>query len=88
MKANEITTSTKQNTADVNIEIIGNDDTPKVEYTNPWGTVAALSLIAMLVSLFVNGIAFLISFAVFLVSISFSADKSCDRANNPWKYKD
>lgn len=88
MKANEVTTDTKQITVDVNIEIVGNDDTPKVEYTNHWGTVAALSLIAMLVSLFVNGIAFLVSFAVFLVSISFSADKSCDRANNPWKYKD
>ncbi len=72
----------------ISVEIVGNDDTPKVEYTNPWGVVAALSLIAMIVSLFVNGVAFLFCFAIFLVSISFSADKSCDRANNPWKYKD
>lgn len=50
--------------------------------------VAALSLVTMLFSLFVNGIAFPVSFAVFPISISFSADKSCDRTNDPWKYKD
>ncbi len=73
--------------AEISVDIVG-DDTPKMEYSNPWGTIAVLSFFAMPVSLFISGIAFLVSFAVFLVSISLSADKSSDRANNPWKYKD
>jgi len=74
--------------AEISIEIIDDDDTPKVKYANPWGTVVVLSFIAMLVSLFVNGIAFLVSYAIFLVSISFSSDKIWDRTSHPGKYID
>lgn len=88
MKANDVTTDTERITANINIEIVDNDGAPKIKYTNPWGAVAVLSFIAMLVSLFVNGIAFLISYAVFLISIAFYDDKSFDKVNNPWKYKD
>ncbi len=82
----EETTDTKRITAQISVEI--DDDTPKIKYSNPWATVAALSFVAMVVSLFINGIAFFVCFVVFLVSISLSADKSFDRVNNPWKYKD
>lgn len=88
MKVSNETSNTERITANINIEIVDDDDTPKVKYTNHWGTVAVLSFIGMLVSLFVNGIAFLVSYAVFLISIAFYDDKSFDKVNNPWKYKD
>ncbi len=86
MEAKEETTDTKRITARISVEI--DDDTPKIKYSNPWAMVAALSFVAMVVSLFINGIAFFVCYVVFLFSISLSADKFCDRANNPWKYKD
>lgn len=75
-------------TVDVNVEFDSEGDTTRKEYKNPWSTVAELSFVAMVVSLFIDGIAFLVCFVVFLVSFSFSSEKYSDRANNPWKYKD
>ncbi len=88
MEANKETNDVERIIVEINAELVGESDTPKKEYSNPWSTVAGLSLVAMIVSLFVNGIVFLASFVVFLVSFSFASEKYSDRAINPWKYKD
>ncbi len=80
---------------EIHMEVVGDDDTPKVKYTNHWSTVAVLSLFAMVVLLLVGDmyspfyfIAFSICFAVFFYSFALSSDKISDRATHPWKYKD
>lgn len=77
MKTNEVTNTSKEIKAEISFEIIGEDVAPKkAEQNNHWAIIAVLSLIALLVSLFINGIAFLISLAVFIVSTNLAMDKS------------
>lgn len=76
MKMNEVTKQPKEIKAEISVEIIGEDDAPKVEQNNHWAVIAVLSLIALIASLFINGIAFLISLTVFIVSTNLAMDKS------------
>lgn len=72
----------------IDIEVVVEDDTPKVKYRNPWAVVALLSFIALCTSIFTGPVVFIISYTVFLVSVCLASDKAFDRENHPEKYRD
>lgn len=72
---------------EISIEVTGKDDTPKVEHHNYWASIAVLSFIVYVASMFINGIVFLISFTVCCVSTIFAMDKAWElrrRSRGGW----
>ena len=73
MKENEETNEPKEiKVENISFEIIGEDENEEEQKSSPsiWAGIALLSFIAMVISLFISGVALIISTVVFSFSIS------------------